>query len=60
MMFLLALISCPDTRFLCPSEKKCIDKKLLCDEKKDCDDGADEKDACCKYSKLILIIILCI
>ncbi|GIY65584.1 low-density lipoprotein receptor-related protein 2 [Caerostris extrusa] len=44
------LISCPDSRFLCPSEKKCIDKKKkLCDGVRDCDDGADEKDACSNH-----------
>lgn len=50
--FFLALISCPETKFLCPTEKKCIDKKKLCDGRKDCDDGADEKEACCEYLKL--------
>ena len=29
---------------------KCIEKSKLCDGHKDCQDGADEKNACCKYS----------
>ena len=31
---------------------KCIDKSKLCDGKRDCQDGADEKNACCKYFNL--------
>lgn len=42
-----ATVSCPDTKFLCPVEKKCISRDKLCDEVADCSDGADEKDACC-------------
>lgn len=44
-----ALISCPDTKFLCPTEKQCISKDKLCDGNPDCKDGADEKDACCEF-----------
>ena len=29
---------------------KCIEKSKLCDGHKDCQDGADEKNACCKSS----------
>ncbi|UYV70471.1 hypothetical protein LAZ67_7003153 [Cordylochernes scorpioides] len=41
-----ALITCPETKFLCPLEKACIDKVKLCDGTKDCQDGSDEKEAC--------------
>ena len=50
-----ALISCPDTKFLCPTEKQCISKDKLCDGHPDCKDGADEKDACCESRFLIFL-----
>ena len=49
-------ITCPENKFVCPkggsnATPKCIDKAKLCDGTHDCDDGADEKDACCKKTK---------
>ena len=53
-------ITCPENKFVCPkggsnATPKCIDKAKLCDGTHDCDDGADEKDACCKKKTNILL-----
>lgn len=49
IIFFLAIVSCPDTKFLCPMEKKCIDREKLCNGVNDCENGADEMEGhCCK------------
>ena len=38
---------------------KCIEKSKLCDGHKDCEDGADEKNACCKFCLILLLLYPC-
>lgn len=42
-------IACPDSKFLCQQENRCIEKTKLCDSHRDCSDGSDETTSCCKY-----------